>query len=142
MVLVLMSQFVSYLKTDPHVDPTHSNKAFEQAATIGHCSHLTMRNIWKEYEQHGTIQSQKKRGRKRLGADIFYEGENLRTEHIVQIEADIAKLKKETGTGVTLRKLRVSLRKKNSIWLYEMIYCEKSCSALGTKDKKMRITYP
>lgn len=110
LLLILLSTFVTHLVSDPQVDPTHSNKAFQEAADVVHCSLSHMREEWKSFEAAGRIVSPKKRGRKRLGPEICYDGENLTTEHIAHIQADIQKFNKETGEGVTLKKLRKSLK--------------------------------
>ena len=57
--------------------------------------------------------SPKKWGRKPIAARaICYDGENLNSEHILHIQKDIRRFNKDTGEGVTLKKLRNSLSSK------------------------------
>ena len=114
MMLILISVFVRHLEADISVDPTHENACYEEAAEICHCSVSLMRREWNLFEQQGHIKSPKKRGRKRRQPDICYEGENLRSEHILHLQQDIQKYNNETG-GVTLQKRSRGLKKEFNI---------------------------
>ena len=151
MILILLTILVGHLEADLSVDPTHIRGSVEEAAKICHCSYTHMRHQWNLFEEHGHVQSPKKRGRKRIEPSICYEGENLSCEHIVHIQESIQEFNQETGEGVTLKKLRCSLQKEFNISVrnallrkvllrlgFKWLKCEKKGKLKHCASKKLR----
>ena len=55
LIIILLSCFVSHLKAEPLVDPTHARAAYEEAAQIYHCSYSFLRKQWNVIEERGCI---------------------------------------------------------------------------------------
>lgn len=80
----------------------------QDAAEIIHGSYKKIHKLWEDYCQHGRIISPIKRGRKKLNAQLCYEGSALSIEHIVKLQDYVLELN-ESEKGVTLKKLRKKL---------------------------------